>query len=125
DRVTGDLCDFGEDVDAYRDGRLFGHEGSWRAGRDGATHGILVAAKPRPGGRYAQERAPGRAMDRARVISTLETTRVPAGLFENCLWTEETSPLEPGVREQKLFAPHVGLVVDGKLRLVRYGRAAR
>jgi hypothetical protein len=43
----------------------------------------------------------------------------PAGTFEKCLKTEESTPLEPG-REFKLYAPGVGLVADGSLVLVSY-----
>jgi len=32
---------------------------------------------------------------------------------------EETTPLEPGVREYKYYAREVGLVQDGPLKLVR------
>jgi hypothetical protein len=33
----------------------------------------------------------------------------------------ETSPLEGG-REYKIYAPGIGLIKDGGLRLVKYGR---
>jgi hypothetical protein len=35
---------------------------------------------------------------------------------------EETTPLEPGVREAKFYARGIGLVQDGDLKLVKYGR---
>jgi hypothetical protein len=72
--------------------------------------------------KYHQEIAPGVALDRAEVVSLTETIRTPAGEFKNCLKTEETTPLEPGVREFKYYARGVGLVQDGALKLVRYGR---
>jgi hypothetical protein len=52
----------------------------------------------------------------------METIRTPAGEFRNCLKTEETTPLEPGVKEYKYYARGVGLVQDGALKLVKYGR---
>jgi hypothetical protein len=58
-------------------------------------------------------------MDRAEVVSLSERVTTPAGTFEKCLKTEETTPLEPG-RESKLYAPGVGLVTDGSLVLVSY-----
>jgi hypothetical protein len=61
-------------------------------------------------------------MDRAEIISLTETIRTPAGEFKNCLKIEETTPLEPGVREFKYYAPGVGIVQDGALKLVKYGR---
>ena len=62
------------------------------------------------------------AMDRAEIVSLSETVETPAGKFENCLEVEETTPLEPDVKEVKVYAPGVGLIVDGGLRLVRYGK---
>jgi hypothetical protein len=58
-------------------------------------------------------------MDRAEIVSVSERVTTPAGTFEKCLKTEETTPLEPG-RESKLYAPGVGLVTDGSLVLVSY-----
>jgi hypothetical protein len=62
-------------------------------------------------------------MDRARILSTTGTLRTPAGTFTNVLRTEETTPLEPREREYKYYAPGVGMLQDGSLKLVRYGQA--
>ena len=35
---------------------------------------------------------------------------------------EETTPLEPDNEDEKLYAPGVGLLQDGSLKLVRYGK---
>ena len=51
-----------------------------------------------------------------------ETVKVPAGEFKNCLKIEESSPLEPGKEDDKFYAPNVGLLTDGSLKLVRYGK---
>jgi hypothetical protein len=45
----------------------------------------------------------------------------PAGTFEKCLKTAESTPLERG-REFKLYAPGVCLVADGSLLLVSYAK---
>jgi hypothetical protein len=45
----------------------------------------------------------------------------PAGAFVGCLKVKETTPLESGDVEHKLYAPEVGLVQDGALRLVKHG----
>ena len=50
-----------------------------------------------------------------------ETVETPAGNFKNCLKTEETTPLEPDNTEYKYYAPGVGLVKDGPMKLVRSG----
>ena len=60
-------------------------------------------------------------MDRARVVSLHAEVTTPAGRYANCLKVEETTPLEPGAKEYKYYAPGVGLVQDGKLKLVTAG----
>jgi hypothetical protein len=72
--------------------------------------------------RYYQEIAPKVAMDRAEIVSLTETVRTPAGLFTNCLKVDETTPLEPGVKESKYYARGIGLVQDGSLKLVTHGK---
>jgi hypothetical protein len=118
---SGDLCYFGEDVDEYQDGKLQGHGSSWLAGKKRAVYGVMVPANPAVGQKYYQEQAPKEALDRAEVVSVSENFDTPAGKFKNCVKTDETTPLEPGDPEAKLYAPGIGLVQDGGLRLVKYG----
>lgn len=119
DKGTGDVYYFGEDVDMYdAKGSIAGHEGNWLSGVGGARFGLIMPGTPRVGDRYYQEMAPGVAMDRAEVAGLGEKARVPAGTFENCLKTKESSDLEVGV-EEKLFAPGVGLLKDGGFRLAK------
>jgi hypothetical protein len=59
-------------------------------------------------------------MDRAEVVSVTDPLKTPAGDFKNCVKAKETTPLEKGT-EYKLYAPGVGLVKDGGLKLVKYG----
>jgi hypothetical protein len=118
---TGDVFYFGEEVDIYRNGKVVDHEGAWLSGVKGAKFGLMVPGQPMLKAKYYQEIAPGVAMDRAEVVSLVETVKTPAGEFRNCLKTEETTPLEPGVKESKYYARGVGLVQDGSLKLVKYG----
>ena len=55
--------------------------------------------------------------------SLSEKVETPAGKFERCLKTEETSPLEPAVKEYKVYAPGIGIVQEGEAKLVKYGMA--
>jgi hypothetical protein len=111
-RRTNNVYYFGEDVG-----------GAWWSGEQGARFGLIMPGLPLLGAKYYQEIAPGAAMDRAEIVSVTETVRTPAGEFENCLKVEETTPLEPGDREYKYYAPGIGLVQDGALKLVRYPAA--
>jgi hypothetical protein len=116
---------FGEAVDIYKNGKVIGHEGAWESGKGGARFGLLLPGKAAPGMRYYQEIAPGVAMDRAEVVSVSESIETRAGEFRDCLKTEETTSLEPGAREYKIYAPGVGLVKDGPLVLISYGIVKR
>lgn len=118
-KKTGNIYYFGEDVDMYERGKVVSHEGSWLAGVKGARYGMMMPGKPTPGQRYYQELAPGVAMDRAEIVSTAETFESPAGKFGKVLKVEETTPLEPGERAYKYYAPGVGLLRDGIARLVK------
>jgi len=118
-KTTHDVYYLGEDVDVYKNGKIVNHEGAWLHGSGGATLGLLMPGAPVVGQRYYQEVAPGIAMDRAEIVSVSERVTTPAGTFEKCLKTEETTPLEPG-RESKLYAPGIGLITDGSLVLISH-----
>jgi hypothetical protein len=121
-KKTSDVFYFGEDVDVYKKGKVVDHEGAWLSGVNGARFGLMIPGTPLLGARYQQEVAPKAAMDRAEIVSLSETLQTPAGKFEKCLKTEETSTLERG-KAHKLYAPGVGLIFDGDLKLTKYGRA--
>lgn len=82
-----------------------------------------MPGRPLNGARYYQEIAPVVALDRAEHLSnTVVTAETPAGTFESCLQVIETTPLEPGASRAKLYARHVGLVVDNVIQRVDYRR---
>lgn len=110
---------FGEDVDIYKDGKVVSHEGAWQSGLKGAKFGLMMPGQPALKMKYYQEVAPGVAMDRAEIVSLTETVKAPAGEFKNCLKTEETTPLEPGVKEYKYYVRDLCLVQDGGLKLAK------
>jgi len=121
DAATGDVFYLGEDVDIYNDDGSVSHEGTWLAYVNGSQPGLYLPGAPQVGMRYYQELARGIAEDRAEVISTSDRVTTPAGVFENSLRTRESSPIDPGVFGEKVYAPGIGLVEDGGLKLVRYG----
>jgi len=122
DPATGDAYYFGEEVDIYKKGKIVSHDGAWIAGKNGATFGLFMPGSPAVGARFYQEIAPRVAMDRVRVVAVGERLQTSAGVFQGCVRLEESTPLEPGVKDVKVFAPGVGLVQDGSLKLVRHGR---
>ncbi|UCG47871.1 MAG: hypothetical protein JSU94_20630 [Phycisphaerales bacterium] len=122
---TGDVFYFGEDVDDYEDGKVVRHSGQWRAYEKGARPGLMMPGEPSVGAKYYQEIAPGKAMDRAEIVSLSETFKTPAGTFADCLKVEETSGRSPGEREYKTYAPGVGMIQDEDLLIIRYGFVGR
>jgi hypothetical protein len=120
-KKTSSVYYFGEDVDIYKDGKVVDHPGRWLSGAKGAKYGLMMPGTPLVKGRYYHEIAPGDAMDRAEIVSLTETVKTPAGTFKNCMKTEETTPLEPQTKDTKLYAPGVGYIGDGELRVVEYG----
>jgi len=122
---TNDVFYFGEDVDFYQDDQVVNHEGAWLAGVNDAKFGLIMPGQLALNAAYYQERAPNISMDRARVVSMSEEIETPAGKFTNCLKVEETTPLKPESQEFKYYAPGIGMVQDGALKLVEMGIAVK
>ena len=121
DPETGDVFYFGEEVDFYTQGKISGHSGAWIAYEGKNRPGLIMPGTPIVGMKYYQEIAPGAAMDRARVVSILETFTTVIGEFENCLLTQESSQINPAAIEYKTYCPSIGLVQDQSLVLTSYG----
>lgn len=118
DATNNDVYYFGEDVDVYRNGKVVSHKGAWLSGVKGAQFGLMMPGQPKPGQRFYQERAPGVGMDRAEITADDEKITTPAGAFDHCVHVVETSALEKGAADHKVYAPGIGAVKDGKLLLV-------
>jgi hypothetical protein len=118
--VSGNVFHLGEDVEIYEEGGGVTHDGAWQAGREGASPGLMMPGVFLLGSRYHQELAPGVAMDRAEHVAMGLAIGTPAGVFEDCVMVVDTTPLEPDEETVKVYAPNVGLIVDGPLELVEY-----
>jgi hypothetical protein len=106
----GNVWYFGEDTKAYDNGQV-STKGSWEAGVNGGKPGIIVKGHLQVGDAYRQEYAAGVAEDRGEVLSLTESVTVPAGSFENCLKTKDTSDLNANDIENKFYCPNVGQVL--------------
>ena len=100
---------FGERVDEYRDGKVVGHGGQWLAGEGQNQPGVFMPAEPNIGEEFEQEKAPGIAEDRSKVIAVDQTVETPAETDAGCIKTEDYSPIDK-VTESKFYCPDVGLV---------------
>ena len=71
-----------------------------------------MQASPELGRRFRQEWYAGHAEDTFKVIGLSEPVQVPFGSFTDALRTAETTALEPGVLDNKLYVHGIGEVVE-------------
>lgn len=108
----GNVWYLGEDTRDYENGVVVSTAGSWEAGKNGASAGIIMLASPKIGDQYYQENAPGVVEDQGKVLGLKETVTVPYGTFTDCLKTADWTPIEPGNRALKYYARGIGLVLE-------------
>jgi hypothetical protein len=107
----GKVWYLGEDTRSFRDGRP-SPAGSWEAGVDGALPGIIMKADPKVGDAYRQEYYRGEAEDMGKVVRLGASQTVPFRAFDGLLVTQDWTPLEPDVVEEKYYARGIGLVLE-------------
>jgi hypothetical protein len=108
----GNVWYFGEATKARDPDGTFDTSGSWLAGAHGARPGIMMTAHPRVGDAHRQEYWPGQAEDQYWLVDMASSTTVPAGAFKDAARTLEWSRLEPGVVDEKLYVPGIGVVKE-------------
>ncbi len=106
----GDVWYFGEDTKEYVNGVVTSTQGTWEAGVDNAKAGVVMFAKPKPGGFYRQEYRPGIAEDKAKILTLTGTQKIPAGSFRNVVETRDIDPLNPDKVENKWYARGFGVI---------------
>lgn len=113
--AEGNVWYFGEDSRTIEAGKVVSTEGSWEGGVNGALPGIVMLADPQVGATYRQEYLVGEAEDAGLVISLGTTVETAAGRYTDVLETEDTSLIDPDLRERKFYAPGVGFVQENSL----------
>jgi hypothetical protein len=131
--TDGSVLCFGEVVDAYEDGVVVSHDGSWLVGGPGGVDdpadavlalapGVQMAAAPAVGDSWKPLDLMPWLDETSTVMALGMRVRVPAGVFGNVMEVEETSDVDEDKPELKWYAPDVGLVKqlgrDGSLGLV-------
>lgn len=108
--IYGTVWYFGEDTKSLQEDGSWSTEGSFESGVDGALAGFIMPAKPEKaiGDTYRQEFSTGQAEDKATILSTNETVTIGLGTYTKCVETVETTVLDPGVKENKWYAPGIG-----------------
>ena len=107
----GNVWYFGENTAEFEDGLLATIEGSFLSGVNNDKPGIVMKTHPAPGDFYRQEFSLGNAEDYGETLNLTSRVVVPYGRFNNCLKSQETTPLEPDALEDKYYAPGVGNVL--------------
>ncbi len=108
----GNVWYLGENTKEYRHGAVVSTEGSWEAGVDGASAGVMMFAHPNVGQPYRQEYYAGHAEDQAKVLTLSTQAATPAGEFVHVRMTEDTTALDANAVEMKFYAPGVGVVQE-------------
>jgi uncharacterized membrane protein YkoI len=108
----GNVWYMGEDTHEYEDGVAINSNGAWEAGVDGALPGIVMMADPQVGTIYRQEYYAGVAEDMGEVARVSQDVSVVYGDFNDVLVIREWNPLDPGVVEEKSYAPGIGLILE-------------
>lgn len=88
-------------------GKVTSTEGSWKAGVGGAHAGIYMLAHAKPGDAARQEYLKGHAADQFKVL-TIDSNAT--------LLTQETSQIEPGVVDHKLYVRGIGIVLEEAIK---------
>lgn len=110
--MDGNVWYMGEYSEEWEDGKLESTEGSWEAGVNGAYPGIIMPANPILGIPYRQEYYYDKAEDWGNVVELGVSVEVPYGTFTNCIKTDDWNALEPGIVENKYYAPGIGVVKE-------------
>jgi hypothetical protein len=101
-------------LDAH--GKTISTGGSWLAGVNGARAGIYMPASPKPGDTGRQEFYKGHAEDQFKVLSLQASVNSPAVSSHHALLTQETTRLEPGTLDHKLYVRGIGTVVEQSIK---------
>jgi hypothetical protein len=111
----GNVWYVGEDTTAYLPNGQTDKSGSWQAGVNDAEPGIIMLANPQIPDAYRQELLIGEAEDTAWIINRGGKVSAPIGTFHHALRTLEFARIEPGVVDQKIYAPGIGIVSEKAL----------
>jgi hypothetical protein len=94
------------------DGTVKSTEGTWRVGVDGARAGIFMPTQPRVHDGGWQEYYKGHAQDRYKILGLTTKVRTPAATSSAAMLIQETTPLEPGVVDHKVYVRRIGTVTE-------------
>lgn len=97
-------------------GDVISTSGSWKTGVAGARAGIFMPARPFVGEVGRQEFLKGQAEDQFKVLNLHARVVTPSASSNRALLTQETTALEPGVLDHKLYVKGVGTVIEDAIK---------
>jgi hypothetical protein len=121
----GNVWYMGEDTKAFGPGGKVDTSGSWEAGVKGAKAGIIMEADPRIPDSYRQEYLAGQAEDTAWIVDRGGRVTVPFGTLHHILISLESTRIEPGVYDKKVYARGIGIVLERGLTTDEVARLVR
>jgi hypothetical protein len=108
---AGNVWYLGENTATLKpNGQVESTEGTWRAGVRGGRAGVFMPAHPHVGDGGWQEYYKGHAEDRYKILNFHTTVRTPAASSRHAMLIRETTPLEPGVLDHKVYVRGIGTV---------------
>jgi hypothetical protein len=111
---AGNVWYMGEDSREYENGVVKSTAGSWETGVDGALPGIIMYADPgaHVNAPYRQEFYEGEAEDVGEIVEIGASVTVGGTAYSDVVVIREWNLLEPGVFENKYFAPGIGVILE-------------
>ena len=97
-------------------GHVIATSGSWKTAVGGAHAGIFMPARPTVGEAGRQEFLSGQAEDQYKVLSLHARVHTPGASSNQALLTQETTALEPGVLDHKLYVKGVGTAIENTIK---------
>lgn len=113
----GNVWYLGENTATLKpNGKVESREGTWRAGVHGGRAGIFMPAHPHVGDGGWQEYLKGHAEDRYRILNFHTKVHTPAAASSHGMLIRETTPLEPGVVDHKVYVRGIGPVREDTVK---------
>lgn len=104
----GTVYYLGEDVDDIEDGKIVGHSGAWRYGRDTQALGVAMPANPKLGDTWRFEDVPGITVEADTVTARFPFVETPDGTVHDDVIRVQEDLSPEGVSEFKLYARGIG-----------------
>ena len=108
----GTVWYLGENTKAYGRNGNIDTSGSWESDVNDAEPGGIMEPDPQVPDAYRQEYLAGEAEDTAWIVDRGGTVTVPYGTLHRALTSLEFARIEPGVIDQKIYAPGIGIVQE-------------